>query len=218
MLTVAAPGISEGGGIGRRTTMGQAQNQLFDGMDIFDWEGAKIGKVTRYDRKLGYIQTEGTFSGARYIPVSAIERLGPSGAYLNVSSSTVKDLYQHMPKVTPDLDASGKLTGKGKVASGYTGKLVPLDAEGLQLVREKIMKGSKVFDAEGKRVGAVQVYDKDTGYMRIEKGEIFTKDLFLPVTAVSYLDDAGIHLSEAKDSILSHFLRVPEIAQEFFAR
>jgi len=198
--------------------MGQAQNQIFDGMDIFDWEGAKIGKVTRYDRKLGYIQTEGTFSGARYIPVSAIERLGPSGAYLNVSSGTVKDLYQHMPKVSPDVDSSGKLTGTGKVASGYTGRPVPLDADGLQLVREKITKGTKVFDAEGKKVGAVQVYDKDTGYMRIEKGDVFVKDIFLPVTAVSYLDDTGIHLAEAKDSIMSHFVRVPEVAQEFFAR
>jgi hypothetical protein len=197
--------------------MGQAQNQIFDGMDIYDWDGTKIGKVSRYDKKLGYFQTEGTFSGPRYIPISAVERVGPSGAYLNVPSATVKELYQHMPPVTPDVNAAGKLTGSAKVPSGYTGRPVPLDAEGLQLVREKITQGSKVFDAEGKKVGAVQAYDRESGYMRIEKGEVFTKDIFLPVTAISYLDDTGIHLSEAKDNIMNHFFRVPEVAQEFFA-
>jgi hypothetical protein len=196
--------------------MGQA-SQILDGMDVYDWDGEKIGKVTRYDKQLGYLQTEGTFSGARYIPFSAIERLTPTGAYVNVSSETVTELYKRMPAVTPDRDASGKLTGSGKVASGYTGRLVPLDAEGVRLVREKIKAGSKVLDAEGKKLGAVQMYDTESGYMRITKGELFPKDIFLPVTAVSYLDDAGIHLAETKESVVDHFVRMPEIAREFFA-
>jgi hypothetical protein len=196
--------------------MGQAQNQIFDGMELYDWEGSKIGKIIRYDMKLGYFETEGAFSGRRYIPLSAVERVGPAGAYLNVPASTVKELYQHMPKVTPDMDRSGKLTGSGKIASGYTGRPVPLDVDGVRLVRERITSGTKVFDADGKKIGAVQAYDKSTGYMRVEKGEIFTKDLFLPVTVVSYLDDTGIHLSEPKDSILNHFVKMPEVAQEFF--
>jgi hypothetical protein len=54
--------------------------------------------------------------------------------------------------------------------------------------------------------------------MRIQKGEVFTSDVFLPVTAIAYLDDAGIHLSEAKESVMNHFVRMPEVAQEFFAR
>src|SRR6185295_14110409 len=137
---------------------------------------------------------DGAFSGPRYIPFSAVERIGPSGAYLNVSSATVKDLYQHTPRVTPDVSPGGKLTGGAKVPSGYTGRPVPLDAEGVQHVREKIMQGTKVIDAEGKKVGTIQAYDKETGYMRVEKGEIFTKDLFLPVTAVAFLDEQGIHL------------------------
>ena len=196
--------------------MGQATKQIFDGMEVYDWDGVKVGKITRYDATLGYLQTEGTFSGARYIPVSAIERIGPAGAYLNVPQTLVKDLYQHTPKVKPDVDQAGKLTGGAKVASGYTGRPVALDAEGIQMVRDKITLGTKVFDAEGKKIGTVQAYDKDTGYMRIEKGEIFTKDLFLPVTAVSFLDDQGVHLSEPKDSIMNHFVRVPEVAKEFF--
>jgi len=201
----------------RRMIMGTAQNQILDGMDIYDWEGSKIGKVTRYDKELGYFQTEGTFSGVRYIPLSAIERIGPTGAYLNVSKATVKDLYQHMPEVKPGVTPDGKLTGGATVRSGVTGRPVPLDAEGLRLVREMIQPGAKVFDAEGKSVGKIQLYDADTGYMRIQKGEIFTKDIFLPVTAVAYLDETGIHLSETKDSIMNHFVRLPEVAEKFFS-
>src|SRR5208283_1554259 len=141
--------------------MGQAQNQIFDGMDVFDWEGVKIGKVAGYEKTLGYFQTEGSFTGSRYIPLSAVESIGPAGAYLNVPAATVKELYHHMPKVRPDVSPGGQLTGGGKVASGYTGRPVPLDAAGIALVREKITKGSKVFDAEGKKLGAVQLYDKN---------------------------------------------------------
>ena len=197
--------------------MGIAPKQMFDGMDVYDWDGAKVGKVARYDQKLGYIETKGTFTGSRYIPFWAVERVTPGGAYLNVSASRVKELYQHMPKVTPDVDASGKLTGGAKIASGYTGRPTPLDTDGPKLVREKITKGSKVFDAEGKTLGTVQLYDQATGYMRIEKGALSTKDIFLPVTAVSYLDETGIHLAEPKESIMSHFVKLPEVAQEFFA-
>jgi len=197
--------------------MGQAVNQFFDGMDVYDWDGAKIGAVVRYDPKLGYLETEGTFSGSRYIPFWAVERVGPGGAYLNVPSSTVKELYQHMPRVKPDV-VGGKLTGGAKVASGYTGRPVPLDADGLKLVREKITIGSKVFDAEGKKLGSIELYDKDTGYMRIAKGQIFPKDLFLPVTAIAYLDEKGVHLVQTKDSIANHFVKMPDVAHEFFAR
>ena len=196
--------------------MNQTQNQLFDGMDIFDWEGVKVGKVVRYDAKLGYFETEGTFSGPRYVPVSAIYDVGPSGAHLNVDHTTVKEQYKHMPKVSPGISASGKLSGGGRVASGYTGQPVPLDAEGIQLVLEKITKGAKVFDSEGKKLGTIQLYDKKTGYMRIQKGELVLKDIFLPVTAVSYLDDTGIHLSLTKDVIMNRFEAMPQVAQAFF--
>jgi len=196
--------------------MGQATNQFLDGMDVYDWDGAKIGVLVRYDPKLGYLETEGTFTGPRYIPFWAVERVGPRGAYLNVSAATVKELYQHMPKVTPDV-SGGKLTGSGKVASGYTGRPVPLDPDGLSLVRKKITIGSKVFDADGKNLGTIERYDADTGYMRIEKGKLFPKDLFLPDTAISYLDEKGVHLAQTKDSIVNHFVNMPEVAQDFFA-
>lgn len=197
--------------------MSSPQDQLFDGMDIYDVDGTKIGTVTRYDAAVGYFETIGTFSGPRYVPFAAIERIGPTGAWLNVTKSFVSTAYKNMPPVTPDVTAQGKLTGSATVESGYSGETVPLDAAALSVVRENIQEGTPVFDSDEKELGTVQAYDGSTGYMRIEKGVFFTKDIFLPVTTVSFLDDRGIHLAEQKDTIVNRFSRVPEIARSFFA-
>jgi len=54
--------------------------------------------------------------------------------------------------------------------------------------------------------------------MRIEKEGLTVKDIFLPVTSVSYLDEEGIHLYESKDTIMHRFNRLPEVARSFFTR
>jgi hypothetical protein len=193
-------------------------NQILDGMDVYDVEGGKIGQVTRYNKNLGYFETLGSFTGPRFIPFWAIERVGPSGCYLNVTRSVVAEVYDHMPAVTPDITPEGKLAGTGKVQSGKTGKMVPLDADGLREVKELIHEGTPVLDSDRKKLGRVEAYDGDSGYMRIEKEGLTVKDVFLPVTSVSYLDDEGIHLSEDKDTIMTRFNRVPEVAASFFGR
>jgi hypothetical protein len=196
--------------------MGHANEQFLDGMDVFDVDGTKVGKVVRYDSVLGYFETRGTFSGSRYIPFSAIERTGPSGAFLNVTKGVVSEVYTRMPSVTPDLTPDGKLTGGGTVLSGHTGRAVPLDAAALSVVREQIQLGTTVLDADDRALGTVEAYDRNSGYMRIEKTGLTYKDFFLPVTAVSFLDDRGIHLSEDKETITNRYSRVPEVAREFF--
>jgi hypothetical protein len=122
-----------------------------------------------------------------------------------------------MPTVTPRVTAQGKLTGGGTVKSGYSGEAVPLDAAGVRFVRENIHEGTAVFDSDEKELGTVQAYDGSTGYMRIQKGLLFPKDIFLPVTTVSFLDDRGIHLAEQTQTIMNRFARVPEVARSFFA-
>ncbi len=196
--------------------MSNLENQILDGMDIYDVDGAKIGRVVRYDPKLGYFETAGEISGSRYIPFYAIERIGPTGATLNVTKSLVSLAYKGMPSVTPDVTASGRLTGSGTVDSGYTGLPVPLDAAAIRVVQEQIHVGTSVFDSENKNLGTIEAYDDSTGYMRVEKGVLFPKDIFLPVTSVAFLDDRGVHLSEARDTIVNRFAKVPEVAREFF--
>jgi hypothetical protein len=191
--------------------------QILDGMDVYDVDGAKVGEVVRYNKNLGYFETMGTFSGPRYIPFWAIEVVGPSGIHLNVAKSVVTDVYSRMPSVTPDLTAEGRLEG-GQIQSGRTGEMVALDADGLKVVMEQIHEGTPVLDVDSKNLGTIEAYDDESGYMRIEKEGLTVKDIFLPVTAVSYLDEEGIHLSESKATLLNRFKRVPEIAREFFAR
>jgi len=198
--------------------MGTAADQLLEGMEVFDVDGTKVGKVVQYDPILGYFETLGTFSGPRYIPFFAIERIGRSGIYLNVMKSVVSDVYNHMPGVRLDLTPGGRPTGGGTVASGYTGQAVPLDAEALRAVREDIYIGATVLDVDGKNLGTIQAYDDNTGYMRIEKDGFTVKNIFLPVTSVSFVDEQGLHLSEAKDTLVNRYSRVPEVAREFYVR
>ena len=197
--------------------MGNVTEQLLEGMDVYDVEGFKVGTVVKYDKTLGYVETIGTFTGPRFIPFFAIERIGPAGTYLNVTKSTVGDIYSHLPSVTPDVTPGGKLTGTGTVMSGHTAQTVPLDAEALRAIHKEIGIGTTVLDADSRNLGTIQAYDSDTGYMRIEKDGLTIKDIFLPVTSVSFLDDQGIHLSEAKDTIMNRFSRLPEVAREFYA-
>ncbi len=123
-----------------------------------------------------------------------------------------------MPRATPELTPEGTLTGGATVKSEYTGRPVPLDAQALAVLQEKIHIGTPVLDVEDRSLRTVEAYDNQSGYMRIEKEGLTVKDDFLPVTTVSFLDDKGIHLSEAKDTILNRFSRLPEVAREFFAR
>jgi hypothetical protein len=75
-----------------------------------------------------------------------------------------------------------------------------------------------VFDDADEEVGAIDGYDRTTGYMRIEEGILAPKPVFLPATTVSFLDDRGIHLSIAKDAIAERYTRVPQVVTESLAR
>ena len=74
-----------------------------EGMEVFDVDGTKVGKVLRADKVLGYFETQGAFTGPRYIPFFAIARVEPSGIRLTVIKSVVSHVYNHPPAVRPDL-------------------------------------------------------------------------------------------------------------------
>jgi hypothetical protein len=191
-------------------------DQLVEGMEVHDVEGKHIGRLVRYEHDLGYFETQGAFSGPRYIPCWAIDHFGPKGMYLNVAKSVVTEVYRHLPEVTLDVTPEGKLAGTAEIQSGRTGKMVPLDAGGVRRVRERIEEGVQVVDAEGKSVGEVEDYDRTSGYMRIAEDTALDRDLFVPVTSISYLDDEGIHLADSKQTIVGRFNHVPEVARSFF--
>jgi hypothetical protein len=196
--------------------MGEVSDQLREGMDVYDVEAVKVGRVLRFDEKLGYFETLGLFSGPRYIPFWAIESFGKDRVRLNVTKSTVTEVYNHMPAIRPTLTPEGKLSGTGTVQSGNTGRTVPLDADAIREIRERIHPGTTVLDADDEKLGRIEAYDPETGYMRIEKEGLTEKQIFLPVTSVSFVDDEGIHLSVPKETILMRFVRVPDVARAYF--
>ena len=157
--------------------MSTLSDQVRDGTEVLDVDDRKVGKVVQFDEVLGYFETLGMFEGPRYVPIWAIERIDGSGIHLNVMKSVVSHVYNHMPGVRPELTPDGKLIG-GTVESGYSGRAVPLDAEGLRVAGEGIYTGATVLDADDKNLGTLQAYDGNTGYMRIEKDGFTARNSF----------------------------------------
>jgi hypothetical protein len=73
------------------------------------------------------------------------------------------------------------------------------------------------LDELDETVGTVEAYDRDTGYIRIDNGLVAPAPLFLPATAIGFVDDRGIHLNLGKDAIIVQFTRVPQVAREALA-
>jgi hypothetical protein len=196
--------------------MSTSQDRIFNGMDVFDSDNRKIGRVVDYNRAIGYFETEGTFGGHRYVPFCAVESVGPTGAHLNVTKDVVSNVYDHMPAVRPDFTAEGKPTGGGTMLSGYNRGRIPLDADAIAVAREHIRVGASVFDADDLKLGVLDAFNRETGYMRIQKGALIFKDIFVPMTSVAYLDDRGIHLSMSQAEITNRFSHLPDVARRAF--
>ncbi|MFL5306124.1 MAG: hypothetical protein ACJ8F1_12975 [Polyangia bacterium] len=165
--------------------MGDGNVQFFAGMEVVDVDGTKVGNLIRYDERLGYLETQGAFPGPRYIPFHAIESVKPAAIRLNVTHDVVSAVYRRMP-----------------------------DAQQLRDLRDRITEGTPVLDEMDQTVGTVEAYDRDTGYMRIDDGLVAPAPLFLPATAIGFVDDRGVHLNAGKDAIILQFTRVPEVARE----
>jgi hypothetical protein len=72
-----------------------------------------------------------------------------------------------------------------------------------------ISVGTDVFDANGEKVGAVRQYDPQASYMVLEKGMLFKKDLYVPVSAIDRTTTDGIRLSLFKDDLKADRFTAP---------
>lgn len=68
-------------------------------------------------------------------------------------------------------------------------------------MQPSITPGTDVYDNNGDKVGSVQQYDPQAGYMLIQKGVLFTKDLYIPVSAIERTTTDGIRLTLSKDDL-----------------
>lgn len=63
----------------------------------------------------------------------------------------------------------------------------------------QIETGTSVYGSDGEKIGDVAEVSND--YFVIEKGFIFTTDLFVPMSAISGVDEDGVRLSMTKDQV-----------------
>ena len=182
-------------------------SQIAIGMTVYDDNGDKIGAVHQYDRTRGWLQTEkgGMFPRGRHIPFSAIDRVGPSGIYLSVATDYVDAMYDRPPFVDVDVvTGPGGTSAVATVASGYDGSRVVVDGVTISQVIARLDNGLKVYDSIGEKLGRVYRYVADSTCVLVENG-VFSSDLYIPVTAIDYLDGEGVHLRVSKDVLKDAF-------------
>jgi hypothetical protein len=183
-----------------------------DGMAVYDSNGDKVGTVQQHDLTSGWLQTEKGvfFPKDRYIPFSAIDRIGPSGIYLSVTKDYVKEMYGQPPVVEVGVAADpAGAAAVGTVPSGYDGRRVVVDSSTISEALLRMENGLKVYDANGETVGRVYQYAAGSDWFVVEKGVFSPKDLYIPVTAVAYLDGDGVHLRVTKDVLKNAFVVRP---------
>ena len=65
----------------------------------------------------------------------------------------------------------------------------------------EVMKGAEVIDANGEKVGKVVEVGRNS--FKVEKGFLFHKDMYLPMSAVARTHDNHVHLNVAKDQVMT---------------
>ncbi len=67
---------------------------------------------------------------------------------------------------------------------------------------QQFYEGATVTDMAGEKVGTLHAYDPQGGYITVQKGFLFHKDLYIPVSAVQSTDaDGNVQLSLHKDDL-----------------
>lgn len=77
-----------------------------------------------------------------------------------------------------------------------------------------ITPGMNVYDANGDKVGSVQEYSPQANLMVVEKGFIFTRDLFIPISAISRSSADELYLNLTKDDLKDERFAFPPTSTE----
>lgn len=66
---------------------------------------------------------------------------------------------------------------------------------------DQIVPGTPVYDIDGSKVGDVNSYDAQGGYLNVKKGLIFTRDVYIPLSAIGQTTTDGIYLNLPKSEL-----------------
>ncbi len=64
-----------------------------------------------------------------------------------------------------------------------------------------IAPGTDVYDINGDKVGSVEQFNPEAGYLMVQKGLLFIKDLYIPTNAIERITTDGVRLSLSKDEL-----------------
>lgn len=64
-----------------------------------------------------------------------------------------------------------------------------------------IAPGTDVFDINGEKIGSVQQYSPQSNYLVLQKGAIFKKDIYVPLSALDSVTTDGVRLNLSKDDL-----------------
>jgi len=78
-----------------------------------------------------------------------------------------------------------------------TNRNAPNDAMNQQVV----MDGMTVYDSTGAKIGSVDEYNAQGNYIAVRKGLIFTRDIYIPSSAITRTDQDGVYLNMTKDDL-----------------
>jgi len=70
------------------------------------------------------------------------------------------------------------------------------------MTQQQFYQDATVYDTVGEKIGTLHAYDPEGGYITVQKGFLFHKDLYIPVDAAQSTDaDGNVHLSLHKDDL-----------------
>jgi hypothetical protein len=93
----------------------------------------------------------------------------------------------------PTKRATGDVTTSPDAESGQEGRI---DQEAGRLV-----VGAPIFDRTGEKVGEVSAVNARNDYFTLEKGILFPRDFYVPLSAVERLGPDGVYLNVDKDQM-----------------
>ncbi|HZG68851.1 MAG TPA: DUF2171 domain-containing protein, partial [Herpetosiphonaceae bacterium] len=66
---------------------------------------------------------------------------------------------------------------------------------------QRIQQGTNVYGSDGDKVG--DVAEVGSNYVLVQKGWLFTRDIYIPLSAISSVDEDGVYLNIPKDQVNS---------------
>jgi len=76
-------------------------------------------------------------------------------------------------------------------------------------MNQQITDGTTVYDASGEKIGRVRASDTQGGYLDVEKGWLFPKDVYIPLSAIARSDADGVYLTLYKDDLSANTYAQP---------